>query len=136
MALSISDVLKVINYPSATSGGLKGMGLVQLGRHTIRVFDWHEEFNASSLPNLPDRQSFLVISRTPQGELCGIEVDEPPNLVELPLEIMRSLPSSERQSPALTLVSHAAVISQKDTTTTIFLLDMKRVPYQAIAYTG
>jgi purine-binding chemotaxis protein CheW len=68
-----------------------------------------------------------VITRNSKGELWGIAVDEPPNLLELPLEMMRSLPSSERHGKGiLDRVSHAAIISQEEVTTTIFLLDLNQ----------
>jgi chemotaxis signal transduction protein len=127
LGLPMSDVLKVVNCPSVDNGGMKAMGLVQLGRHTIRVLDLHQQLGSKALPPSPKNQPFLVISRSLQGELVGISVDEPPNLMELPRESLRSIPHSERHSGGLGLVSHAAVISQKEVTTTILLLDLKRV---------
>ncbi len=132
MALPLNDVLKVVNYPSETSGGLRDLGLVQLGKHTIRVLDFHRYLTPKTLASIGDRKSFLVITRTPEGELCGIVVDEPPNLIELQSEMIRSLPTSESHSGLLQMVSHAAVLSDEDTTTTIFLLDIKRILNPAI----
>jgi purine-binding chemotaxis protein CheW len=107
------------------SSGLKEMGVIQLGQHMIRVVDLHEQLSSGQLLSNPP---FLVITRGAGGELCGIPVEKPPNLVELPLEMMRSLPKSDQYgNPALNLVSHAAVVSQENVTTTIFLLDVKRV---------
>lgn len=126
LGLPLNDVLKVVNCPPTENKKLRTMGIIQLGRHMIRVLDLHKELSAD-LPQLPSDQSFLVITRDRQGELCGILVDEPPNLVEIPLEIMQSLPKSDRQSGILQMVSHAAVISQQEITTTIFLLDVKRI---------
>ena len=103
------------------------MGVVQIGHHTIRVLDLHQQLSSSGLLPLPGNQPFLVILRTPQGELCGILVDEPPNLVELPLEMLQSIPHSSSQSTPLQMVSHAAVVTHEDVTTTIFLLDVKRL---------
>jgi hypothetical protein len=40
---------------------------------------------------------------------------------------MQILPQSARQSSVFKMVSHAAVVSHEDVTTTIFVLDMKRV---------
>lgn len=118
LALPISDVLKVVNCSAVADRGLRTLGVVQLGHHMIRILDLH-------LPELPDNQPFLVITRNLKGELWGIAVDEPPNLLELPLEMMRSLPSSDRQGKGiLEMVSHAASISQGEVTTTIFLLDL------------
>ena len=133
LALPISDVLKVVNCPSVASRGLRTMGVVQLGQHMIRVLDLHEQPSTGGLPELVSKQSFLLITRDLQGELCGISVDEPPNLLELPLEMMRSLPKSDRHSqPLFEMVSHAAVVSQDEATTTIFLLDVKRLSNTAI----
>jgi purine-binding chemotaxis protein CheW len=90
----------------------------------IRVLDLHQRFSISTLSQLPANQLFLVITRGSGEELCGIPVDEPPNLVELPLDILRRLPKSELQSNRLLeIVSHAAVLSHENVTTTIFLLD-------------
>jgi purine-binding chemotaxis protein CheW len=127
LALPMSDVLKVVNCPPVDSGGLRAMGLIQLGRHTIRVLDLHQQLSPKGLSSSAGKQPFLVIMRTPQEEIFGIAVDEPPNLMELPRERLRSLPQSERQSGALEMISHAAVISQEEVTTTILLLDLKRV---------
>jgi purine-binding chemotaxis protein CheW len=124
LALPIEEVLKVVNCSPVASSSIRTMGVVQMGRHMIRVLDLHQRFNISTLSELPANQLFLVIIRGAGEELCGIPVDEPPNLVELPLEIMRKLPKSELQSnPLLELVSHAAVLSHETVTTTIFLLD-------------
>lgn len=127
VALPMSDVLKVVNCPPVDNGGLRAMGLVQLGRHTIRVLDLHQQLSPKELSPSSKNQPFLVISRSSQGELVGISVNEPPNLMELPRESMRCIPHSERKSGGLELISHAAVISQKEVTTTILLLDLKRV---------
>jgi len=144
-ALPIQDVLKVLNCPSEVRGNLRSMGLVQMGRHLIRVWDWHEELaslgspqpllvnsNATELvptgifPTPPVKQTFLVITRDYQRDLCGIAVDEPPNLVELPLELTQRLPESQHQSGVFEMVSHAAVLSSEALTTTIFILDVER----------
>lgn len=127
LGLPMSDVLKVVACPPVDNGGMKAMGLVQLGRHTIRVLDLHQQLNSHELSPSSKNKPFLVISRSLQGELVGISVDEPPNLMELPRASLRSIPASERHSGGLELVSHAAVISQKEVTTTILLLDLKRV---------
>ncbi|MCA1994666.1 MAG: chemotaxis protein CheW [Coleofasciculus sp. S288] len=134
LALPMSDVLRVINCPPMVSGGLGSMGIVQLGHHTIRVLDLHQKLGirqrlapTEGLPQVSDDRRFLAIARSPQGELCGILVDEPPNLMELPLEMIRSLPSSSSQSGILDIASHVVVLSQDDLTTTIFLLDVRRV---------
>ncbi len=125
LALPMSDVLKVVKFPPSSNLGT--MGLVQLGRHTIRVLDLHQQLSSADVSPLANNPPFLVIIRNPQGELCAIAVDNTPNLIELPLEMMRSLPQSSSQSSILEMVSHAAVLSEKEVTTTILLLDVKRL---------
>jgi len=128
LALPIEDVLKAVNCSSVAGSGLRTMGVVQLGRHMIRVLDLHQHISVGSLSQLPANRPFLVIIRGSGGELCGIPVDEPPNLVELPLAMMQQLPKSQIQgNGVLEMVSHAAVLSQENVTTTIFLLDVKQV---------
>lgn len=128
LALPLNQVIKVINFSSSLSTGLNTMGVIQLGRHMIRVLDLYEQLSAGSSELLPSTPPFLLITRTAEGQLCGIGVEEPPNLVELPLDLMRSLPKSDySHKPALNWVSHAAVIDQENVTMTIFLLDMERL---------
>ncbi len=126
LGLPIGNVLKVVNCFSTENSRLKTMGIVQLGHHMIRIVDFYQPLVSGNLPPLPNEQSFLVITRDSQGELCGILVDEPPNLVELPLDMIRSPPKSDRQSSIFQMITHAAVLSQQEATTTIFLLDMNQ----------
>jgi purine-binding chemotaxis protein CheW len=131
LAMPMSDVLKVVSYPPIDNEGLRAMGLVQLGRHTLRVLDLHQQLSPNGLTQLPRNPGFLVITRSPQGEVYGIAVDEPPNLMELPSEIVQNIPQSDRQLGGLEMVSHAAILSQEDVKTTILLLDARRFPYSS-----
>lgn len=125
LALPIDEVLKVVKYASVANKNLSAMGVIQVGKHAIKLLDLHlPPLSSNDSPHRP----FLVIARGGSGELCGIAVDEPPNLVELPLELMRSLPPSDRYGKrALEWVSHVAVLPQDGGTATVFLLDLKRV---------
>jgi len=125
LALPMSDVLKVVNFPVGSNLG--SMGLVQLGRHMIRVLDLHQQLGSSNISSLANNPPFLLIIRNPQGELCGIAVDDTPNLIELPLEMMYAVPQSYGQSSIMEIVSHTVVLSEEEVTTTIFLLDLKRL---------
>ncbi|MBD2775890.1 chemotaxis protein CheW [Iningainema tapete] len=124
IALLVSDVIKVVDcYAIATRQTT--MGLVQLGKHIIKLLDLHQQLSSGDLPQQCN-QPILVITRNSQGELCGISVDEPPDLLELPLEFFRLLPQSFRyEKPGNEMLSHVAVISHKEVTKTIFLLDIK-----------
>jgi purine-binding chemotaxis protein CheW len=117
--------------------GLKTMGVVQLGHHIIRVLDLHDyfsdhrqNFSSQEVRNLPAKSTnhtFLVITRDQEGELCGIAVDEPPEIVKIPQQMVRSLPKSNIYSKnILNIATHAAILSQEDDTKTIFVLNLKQ----------
>ena len=108
------------------------MGSLQPSQYRVTLLDFHQSLRSGHLTDLPGEQSFLVITRDGEGELCGILVDEPPNLMELPQQTLQSIPQSHHQSSLSQMVSHAAVVSAKEGTITIFLLDMKRTVSNAI----
>lgn len=123
LALPMQYVVRVVSYPGGASHPMQAMGLVQLGHHTIRVVNLHQQMGGGE--GLPaSSPPFLAIARGFQGEFWGVAVDEPPNLMELPLERMQSLPTADTQTGILALVSHAIVLSESET---IFLLDLHRV---------
>ena len=128
LGLPISDVLKVVNFSAANSKKLTTMGLVQIGKYMIKVLDLHQQLSLDTLHHRVDNPSFMVVTHDSQGELYGISVDEPPDIVELPLETIRSLPKSTSHSkPIIEMVSHVAVLPQKEDIKTIFLLDLKQI---------
>jgi purine-binding chemotaxis protein CheW len=127
LALPIGNVLRVMKYTPETCGEFTKMGLARIGRYTIRILNLHERLGCEERSQLGENPPFLLIARTPQGEICGIPVDTPPDLIELPFGNMRSLPSLEPQSNLIDMVSHAAVISQGESTTTFFLVDVTRI---------
>ena len=43
-ALPMEAVLKIVNCPPPSQGGTVGIGLVQLGSHTVRLLNLHQEF--------------------------------------------------------------------------------------------
>ncbi len=127
LCLPIIDVLKVVNFSTKISRNMKTMGLVQLGKHTIKIWDLHQQLGDGNLPNQSPHQRFLLIIRPRDSELWGIFVDDLPNLVELPEDMMQPIPKSYRQASVLQMISHAAVISNEASTQKIFLLDLQQV---------
>ncbi|MFB2773370.1 chemotaxis protein CheW [Pelatocladus sp. BLCC-F211] len=125
LALPIKAVLKVVTCPVGDNHKLSKMGLIQIGRHIIRVLDLHQYLGIESVHQLPQSQSFLLITPISQAELCGILIYEPPDLIELSLEMMQPLSQSYYQSGLLKIVSHAVVVAQEKATKTIFLLDLQ-----------
>ncbi|MEB3180484.1 MAG: chemotaxis protein CheW [Nostocaceae cyanobacterium] len=129
LALPIYQVVKIVDFSNNNNEFTK-IGLVQIGRHTIKILDlrWHNLEINSNLPTVSYQQPFLLIIRDLQKEFCGILVDETPDLLELPHEIIKAIPQSNRRSKGiLEMVSHVAVVSQENLTRTIFILDLNRV---------
>jgi chemotaxis signal transduction protein len=127
LAISIHKVVKVINCSAIKINKLTTMGLVQIGRHIIKLLDLHQPLNTGGLSHSSGTQPFLVITYDFHGELCGILVDEPPDLIELPPEIIQPLPTSASDSKsAIEMVSHVAVLTHQEVTKTVFLLDFQQ----------
>lgn len=129
VALPMVTVLKVVNYPPGLNGNLRAAGLIQIGQHPIVILDLHQKFTNSYAPQLTRNSPFLVITQMVRGELCGIPVDETPNIVDLSRDNIRALPKSYHQLGQLNLdiFSHVAVLSEEEKTFTIFLLDINRL---------
>lgn len=126
LALPLTAVLKVINYPPANNGDIKAPGIIQIGRHAIALWDLHQILAGSDRPQTIEIRPFLLIAQVLPGELCAIPVEEPPNLVELPKHSLRTLPQSFHHNQLRYLVSHVAIISEAEKTFTIFILDLNR----------
>jgi len=120
ISLPMDNVLKVLNTPSNESGW-NAMGLLQIGDYTIRIVDLHQQLNPNYDTDSTNLQSFLVITNPIEGNLFGIIVDEPPNLIELNTDLIRKLPKYNRRLP---MMSHAAVLQENEKKTTIFMLDL------------
>lgn len=120
MSLPMDNVLKVLNTPFNESGW-DAMGLLQIGNYTIRIVDLHQQLNPDYDVDATHSQSFLVITNPIEGDLFGIVVDEPPNLIELNPDLIRKLPKYNRRLP---MVSHAAILQENEKKTTIFMLDL------------
>ncbi|WP_257209609.1 chemotaxis protein CheW, partial [Nostoc linckia] len=118
-ALPVGAVLKVIACPPISSTVESGIGMVDLGAQTITIVDLRQKFISQlqaqqthqvlSAVETPGR--FLLLTQTRTGEICGIPVDKPPALIDIPLEAVRPVPWSYRQVAELNFVSHMAVLS-------------------------
>ncbi len=125
--LPMKAILKIVNCPSPKEGGAVGIGLVQLGSHTIRLLNLRQEIERSPTAT-PEQASFLVVVRNPQKELWGIALDVPPDIVELPLTTFKSVVSLETPFDDKTnWISHMAIVPTKDSTRTLLLLDIHAV---------
>jgi len=126
LALPIDQVLRVVNYPTETSKPLEKVGLIQLGRHAIRVVNLSQRLELSQGTH-STQFPFLMLIRGLNQELCGIPIPTPPDLIEISTEELQPLEWSPAASPLLATVSHAAVVNQENATLSILLLDLSRV---------
>ena len=133
LALPISVVLKVISCPPVTPSAQAGLGLIDLGDQTITVVSLFHRLCPQDQPDTLQRR-FVILTQTQIGELCGLLVDTPPNLLEIPLDKVRPLPSTYRQTDPIGMVSsHVAVLPQEDQEPMqIFLLGMGQSVQRAL----
>ncbi len=126
-ALPMAAVLKIVNCPPVDQGGIVNLGMVQLGAHTIHLLDLHSTFGLGSAPSALTQTPFLLVLRGSQKKLWGIVLEAPPDLIDLPNTLFKSVSTDKRFSPKKQWISHIAVISKQDISRTLLLLDLKAV---------
>ena len=128
LALSIATVVKVTNIPPLYRTKLQSVGFLEVGGHIIRLLKLQDYLPQEHQEDgcVPSPSCCLIIVRGVQEDLWGITVDTPPNLIELPIDMLRSLPRSRSNTPFMNLMSHAAVLSEARKDTLLFLLDLTR----------
>ncbi|MEM7793423.1 MAG: chemotaxis protein CheW [Cyanobacteria bacterium P01_C01_bin.118] len=124
--MPMTSVLKIVNCPPPSQGGTVGIGLVQLGAHTVRLLDLYQAFGRRTQV-MPAEAPFLIVVRNPQKELWGIAVDIPPDLIELPLAIFKPVSLEPPFNDKTNWISHMAVISHKGRDRTLLLLDVHAI---------
>ena len=102
---------------------IEATGLVHLGQFSLPLLNLHQKLTHQPQPT---NSPFLIVTQGVQGELWAIPVDEPPNLVKLPKDCIRSLPRSFERNGLSEIVSQVGVLSQEQTLT-VFLLDVERL---------
>ena len=127
LALPMEAVLRVVNCPVELRDLPSPLELVHLGSHAIAVLNLHPHLALKQINSTLGGQQFLVVTRSSQNEYCAIRVDTPPDLVELPLNMIRKLPEPYRNGHPLNIAGRVAVLPQGKATRAIFLLDMQRV---------
>lgn len=138
LAIPVSTVFKIIRSSSYNSSNVGTNKLVHLEEQTLPIINLHELLTkVKPSNNLEDRNrsstddEFLVLVKSNQGNLSAIVVDEPPTLMNLPLENVYLLPANE-QNNINNIASHIAVVPFEQSNITIFLLDIE----QALVVTG
>ncbi|MEM9007634.1 MAG: chemotaxis protein CheW [Cyanobacteria bacterium P01_F01_bin.86] len=128
LAIPLSNVLRVLRHePDKQDSDLNRLGLLQIGRYTIRVLNLHQWLTPNFTSVNPTSQPFLIVARSAEWEPFCIWADGLPDLVELAPNAWRSLPpSASASSGFLELISHTAAVAYGEGNKTVFLLDIPR----------
>ncbi|MEN9216829.1 MAG: chemotaxis protein CheW [Gloeomargarita sp. HHBFW_bins_162] len=121
LGLPLSQVQKVMPYPSIFSSGQKPLGLAHFEDQEVVVVDIHRYLFGHPSPLPP---THLIVVKNGQ-ELYGVPCAGLPALVELAPEQIRQIPPNYRQADTLGLASHVARLHND--TITLFLLDGQRL---------
>ncbi|MEM6519869.1 MAG: chemotaxis protein CheW [Cyanobacteria bacterium P01_C01_bin.70] len=127
IALPAAAVLRIVNCPPPNQGGTVGLGIVQLGPHTIRLLDLQPKLGLQSEAHQPEKTPFLLVIQESQQALWGIALDTPPDILELPFSRFKPVPPEKRLEPKLQWISHMAVITEQEIRRTLLFLNLKAV---------
>jgi chemotaxis signal transduction protein len=123
LALPVDIVKKIINYTTVYSSGLNHMGVAQIDDREVTIVDLHKRLFDVSQQSLSQKRVYIIVARNSLGESFGILVGAAPTLQDVPMSQIRALPASYRQADTLEIASHVTVITQKNESMTVFLLD-------------
>ncbi|GAC1448563.1 MAG: hypothetical protein NVS2B14_17000 [Chamaesiphon sp.] len=124
LGLRIESIYKVLNSTQIYGTGLNWVGLAHVGDSEVTVLDLQRRLFASNITTEKFQGGYLVIVQNIKGELYGIPVETVPALIDVPLSSIRVLPESFRNADTLGIASHVAVVSQAETSLTLFMLDV------------
>jgi len=148
-AIPSRTILKVVATPPPGQGGMVSMGLVQLEQYSIQIIDLSQLLglrrindSASSAnkavlldqietdrekthsteqdPNPP----FLMVFQNSAQDLCGIAVETPPDLMNIPDDTLKPVPPENRLTKALRWVSHVVIYEADSSRHTLLVLDL------------
>ncbi len=132
LALPVESIFKVIQVPRSPQDSIEDESVFLFNEQPLTVLDLHHQLAKAKTsrfvnPETPvnDPAHFLIITQMSPGKLCGIPVDTPPSLQEISLSTIHLLPPSYRQA-LFNLASHIAVLPKKESSQTIFLLDLQQ----------
>ena len=124
LGLRIESIYKVLNSIQIFGSGLNGVGIAHVGDREVTVLDLQQRLFSSNSTHETLQGAYLIVIQTRESELYGIPVETVPALIDVPLSTIRVLPESFRHANTLGIASHVAVISNSETSLTLFLLDI------------
>jgi purine-binding chemotaxis protein CheW len=129
LALPVDRVLKVLTCPDNLGKMLRDTWLAQMGQRMIMILNLHQSFekkNREELDREDDFGKFLLLVKGDRDEICGIPIDEPPNLEEIPDETIQEVPPSYYQVGLPNWIARISIIKNNNTTKAILMLDIDR----------
>ncbi|MEN9257711.1 MAG: chemotaxis protein CheW [Gloeomargarita sp. SRBZ-1_bins_9] len=117
----LTQVQKVIPYPTVYSSGQRPIGLAHFEQQEVIVLDLHQYLFGQPNASPP---THLTVVRS-GGELYGVPCSGIPALMEVAPPEIQPLPPTYRQADTLGLASH--VIRRSEEPLTVFLLDSQRL---------
>lgn len=124
LGLRIESIYKVLNSTQIFGSELNGVGIAHVGDREVTVLDLQQRLFSSNPTQETLQGAYLIVIQDTEGELYGIPVETVPALIDVPLSTIRVLPESFRHANSLGIASHVAVISETETSLTLFLLDI------------
>ncbi|MDB9314093.1 chemotaxis protein CheW [Spirulina sp. CS-785/01] len=121
-ALPMKAVLKISPSPPELSEGFSEVGLLELEGETILLLNL--DGLLSEEKSTWQTTQFLILVSDQRGQLCGIPVEDLPNMIDLSLLNIQPLPKSSRQSPLSRLSRYVALRQSDNQKKPIFLLDI------------
>lgn len=130
LALPVSAIAKVTHCPPIQGSDLARVQLVHVDQQIVRILNLHALLaDRTQSADLSDGQ-FLIIARSPSGELCGIPADLPPDLIEISRDAIRTLPQDVGDTPLARVSTAIALLPPAENPRTVFLLNLARAREQ------
>lgn len=126
LALPILQVQKIVKQNEIHGSGLSHVSLAHLPEQEIAIVDLHQKLFKVPLPQ-SGGQGYFIITKSIDQDPLGIFVSETPNLIDIPQEQIRILPNSYRRADTLEIASHVAIMTDDQTSLTVFILDLAKL---------
>ncbi|MGD1856770.1 MAG: chemotaxis protein CheW [Leptolyngbyaceae cyanobacterium] len=127
--IPVDEILKIVNCPSPNQGGVVGLGVVQLGPHTIQLLDLYQIFGLPPQTNAGN-PAFLIVLQNKNNQLWGVALETPPDLIELLPTVLKPVSLTERFTPQTPWISHVGVATEQQSQRTFLQLDLQALLQQ------
>jgi chemotaxis signal transduction protein len=124
LSLPIASIVRVLPIPESALLSHSHGGFIPIDGYPTVLLDLHPLFSQLRYSKTNVKAQFLAIARLDHQTLCAIPIDEPPALLDIPLEAAEPLPHTYRQKLER-ITSHIVNIPQNAETMMVFLLDLR-----------